>query len=556
MARSPLLEHVRRACRLARLADRRSAPPVGELVELERARATPDLERARATPDKERDDARATPDKEREARLSRRNFLLASAGMALTAAGAGVLAPLRARAQEGRDAPRIAIVGGGIAGLACAWRLKEAGYRAEVYEAARRTGGRIQTVADLVAPGLLTELGGEFIDSDHEDMLALIREFGLELLDSQGPSEKELVREAYYFEGRMIPETEIVEAFRPVARRMAADLERLGDSVDYRHEGGAGELDRTSAALYLERLGATGWFGKLLEVVMATEMGLDAGEQSALNVPYLLEGELDPERFRATGSSDERYRVKGGNQQVVDELARRLEGQIHAGHWLSSVRARGEGFTLAFQGPGRASVEVQADLAVLAIPFSVLREVDLSVELSDAKKKAIAELGYGTNSKVFSGTARRVWRDLGHAGTAYSDEPFQLAWDHSRGQAGDAGGITFFLGGRAGAEIGAKTAEANAARLLPGLDRVFPGVQAVTNARTSQYAWPDHDFSKGSYSCYRTGQWTTIAGVEGEPAGNLFFAGEHTSREFQGYMNGGARSGRRTAEALVKLLRG
>jgi monoamine oxidase len=68
--------------------------------------------------------------------------------------------------------------------------------------------------------------------------------------------------------------------------------------------------------------------------------------------------------------------------------------------------------------------------------------------------------------------------------------------------------------------------------------------------------WPTHPWTKASYSCYKPGQWTTIAGAESEPVGNLYFAGEHCSYDFQGYMNGAAQSGLDTARAVMAKLSG
>jgi monoamine oxidase len=72
----------------------------------------------------------------------------------------------------------------------------------------------------------------------------------------------------------------------------------------------------------------------------------------------------------------------------------------------------------------------------------------------------------------------------------------------------------------------------------------------------SRFHWPTFPWTKGSYSCYRPGQWTTIAGSEGLPVGNLFFAGEHCSYDFQGYMNGAAQSGADTAAAVMSKVSG
>src|SRR5947208_2779470 len=98
--------------------------------------------------------------------LSRREFLAGTA--------AGLLAaytrPTRAAASPN---PRIAVVGGGIAGLNATYLLSQAGFQVTCYEGSDHIGGRIQTAVDTVAQGITTELGGEFIDTSHEDMLSL-----------------------------------------------------------------------------------------------------------------------------------------------------------------------------------------------------------------------------------------------------------------------------------------------------------------------------------------------------------------------------------------------
>ena len=68
----------------------------------------------------------------------------------------------------GSQPPRIAIVGAGMAGLNAAYKLKQSGLTATIFEGASRTGGRMFTAKDLLADGLTTELGGEFIDSNHD----------------------------------------------------------------------------------------------------------------------------------------------------------------------------------------------------------------------------------------------------------------------------------------------------------------------------------------------------------------------------------------------------
>ncbi|HYE95129.1 MAG TPA: NAD(P)/FAD-dependent oxidoreductase [Rubricoccaceae bacterium] len=526
-ARTPLFAAVRRAWRVAAASRQPGAPPVDELV----ARAQ-EIHRER-----------------RLHTLDRRQFLKLTG-----AAAAGVaLAPTLWGCDTGGPAgdARIAIVGGGMAGLNAAYQLGKVGVRATVYEAADRTGGRMFTARDLVATGATTELGGEFIDTGHEDMLALVAELGLDLRDRQAPDNEPFLP-AYFFDGRHYTEEEVIAAFVPLAARIQADYDSTGEIVDFENEGNATTLDNTSLADYLVQIGATGFIRELLEVAYVTEYGLDAGEQSALNF-ILLVGTDVTEGFAIFGESDERYRVVGGNQQVVDGLAARLPGQIELGHRLEAVRSRGDGYRLSFASAGGA-VEVDADVVLLTLPFTLLREVDLAVPLPAFKTRAINELGYGTNAKLFVGTDGRPWRDAGYNGECFTDEAFQLCWDHTEQQPTAEGGLTLYSGGAAGLTVGEGTPESQVARLLPGVEAAFPGVMAAQNGRVGRFHWPTHPLTRASYACYRPGQWTTIAGAEFRPVGNLFFAGEHCSYDYQGYMNGAAETGRRAAESIAEVV--
>jgi monoamine oxidase len=180
--------------------------------------------------------------------------------------------------------------------------------------------------------------------------------------------------------------------------------------------------------------------------------------------------------------------------------------------------------------------------------------VDIAVPLPAWKQRAIAELGYGTNAKLFAGTNGRPWRAAGFSAESFSDAGYQLCWDHTETQGGAGGGLTLYSGGAAGVAVGEGTAEAQVARLLPGVDAAFPGTAVAFNGRSARFHWPTHPWTMGSYACYRPGQWTSIAGAEIRPVGRLFFAGEHTSYDFQGYMNGAAETGRRAAGAVLEAV--
>lgn len=522
-AHTPLFKSLQRLFGLARLANERRNPPVDELVEMP---------------------TRARP--------NRREFLrMTGTAVAAAASGSfgGCVAP-----KIGPNAPRIAIVGGGVAGLNAAYYLKRRGWAAQIYEASKRTGGRMYSATGLLNPGLTTEIGGEFIDSNHKEMFTLAKDFGLEWLDMEAPGEEKFISEAYYFDGVHHTAAQVVEAFRPLAARIKTDFDKLGETVNFENDGGGRELDRTSIADYFDQIGARGWIRKLLDVAFLTEMGRECSEQSSLNMLFMISTDLSSGSLELFGESDERFKVVGGNQRIVDELAKRVQDQIHLEHRLVALRDRGSTYALSFSNSG-STVDVDADFVVLTLPFTMLREVDVQVILPEWKTRAIRELGYGMNAKLMLGMKSRLWREQGHSGNIFSDEAFQLAWDNSRLQGGSAGGITCYTGGKASDQLGRGTPQDQARRMLAALERPFPGLTAQFNSKAERFHWPTHTFTKSSYACYLPGQWTTIAGAEIKPVGNLYFAGEHCSVDFQGFMNGGAETGRQAALDIAVALR-
>ncbi len=113
--------------------------------------------------------------------------------------------------------------------------------------------------------------------------------------------------------------------------------------------------------------------------------------------------------------------------------------------------------------------------------------------------------------------------------------------------------MTNFVGGRR-VELGRGTPGERAAAFVAQLERVFPGAAPAHTGEAVRVAWIDAPFAKGSYTCYGPGQYQSLAGVEGLPVGRVLFAGEHTSAEFSGYMNGAVESGERAARQALKLL--
>lgn len=437
-----------------------------------------------------------------------------------------------------------------MAGLHAAYLFKKAGYIAEIYEASNRTGGRMYSAKNVMGTGLSTELGGEFIDSNHEDMLQLVQEFGLSMLDMQ--TDTGVIKDAFFFNNTHYTLAQVIAEFQGIAAQMQADIDAINNDFD----AAAATLDLLSIEQYLDNIGATGWLKSLLVEAYVTEFGLNADEQSCINMLYLISADTSGGTFDVFGESDERYKIVGGNQTLVDRLANEVSGAISVGHKLEALYKTGNSYKLSFQTGGISTKEVTADFVLITLPFTVLREVNLdaSLNLPPEKTTAINQLGYGTNAKLMLGFNGSPWRNNGYSGYLFTDNGIQTGWDNSQLQASPDGGYTVYSGGTTGLQVGNGTEQSQAGIYLPKLDQIFPGALNMHNGKVVRFHWPTHPHTKGSYACYKTGQWLSIAGNEFPAVDNLHFAGEHCSEEYQGYMNGSAETGRIAANEIMAKL--
>jgi monoamine oxidase len=238
-------------------------------------------------------------------------------------------------------------------------------------------------------------------------------------------------------------------------------------------------------------------------------------------------------------------------------------GTVRLDHELIALREGGDrAITLVFETSGR-TVEVLADHVVLALPFSTLRDVDLSASgLSAAKQRVIRTLGMGTNAKIHTELSRKTWPALGFAGAAYSEwDRFCCAWDDSvpLGPDGSPALLLGFPGGRVGAHrlTGAAHGPAPARDLAWFLDQiepVFPGTSRAATGRAYEDHWALDPWVHGAYSYYRVGQAATYGAIAAAPEGHVQFAGEHTSINYPGFLNGAVETGERAARALLRSI--
>jgi monoamine oxidase len=478
-----------------------------------------------------------------------RRDALKRAGMAtgaVMAASATRWVPLAGAATP----PRIAVVGAGLAGLTATYRLKQAGFTAQLYEARTdRVGGRCWSDT-FPGSNLIYEHGGELIDQGHTDIRHLAKELGLRLVNLLA-AEESGTEPFYWFGDEPYSYAEATADIKQIWQQLHMDVSAASYPTLFDNYTDRGwDLDHMSIAAWIDTYvpgGHGSKLGQLLDVAYNIEYGAECTDQSSLNMLYLLaysgQGQL-----RIFGPSNEKYHVVGGNDQIPERLAARLSGQIHMGHVLTAVAHNSNNtWTLSFAN----GETVTADRVILAIPFTILRDVDLSnADFEPRKMTAINDLGMGTNSKLHVGFESRYWRDLGSNGETYADTGYQNTWEVSRGQAGATGLLVDYTGGNIGASF-TGTAADHAPVFLDQLEPVLPGANAEWNHQATLDYWTGYEWTKGSYSYWRVGQYTAFAGIERAEQNGCHFAGEHTSIDFQGYLQGGVETGQRAAGEII-----
>jgi len=503
--------------------------------------------------------------------LTRRDFLK------VTGATVGAAALSGALGAWASQAPRIAIIGGGISGLNAALTLKDAGVATTVYEASGRVGGRMHSDTTSWLNDQTSEHCGELIDSGHKTILGLANRFNIPRVDLLGAEPNHSTDTDYFF-GKYYTDAQASADFNVVWNNVKKDVNAASYPTLYNLSTAGGRaLDQMSIYDWIESRvpgGHRSSMGLLLDVAYNIEYGAVTTDQSSLNLVYLLGFSPVPGNFSIFGASDERYHLVGGNERLPKAVAAALPvGSVQLNTALTGIALNGDGtYTLTLKSPIKTFTTV-ADRVVMAIPFSVLRTILTNgaayraAGFDSLKQTAIAQLGYGQNCKLQLQFESRLWNQAGPwgigNGATYSDTGYQNTWDVTRAQNGATGILVDYTGGGVplasfrGDPTDPKVVARFANTFLSQIEPVFPGITSQWNGRATLDVPLSDPFLLGSYSYWKVGQYTQFSGYEKarqpEPlTGKCHFAGEHCSQDFQGFMEGGASEGYRAATEILK----
>jgi len=518
----------------------------------------------------------AVQEERRQMRLTRRDFLKVTGATVGAAAFGGPVAAFAASPPKAGGTSRIAIIGGGIAGLNAALTLQDAGFASTVCEASPRVGGRMHSDTTSWLNAQTSEHCGELIDSKHKTILGLASRFKIPTVDLLA-AEPVHSTETDFFGGGYYTTTQENVDFNPVWSAVKKDLNSAPFPTLYNSFTPAGQaLDNLSLYQWIETRvpgGHSSRMGNLLDVAYNIEYGNVTTEQSSLNLVYLLGFQPMPGQFRIFGASDERYHMAGGNEQLPRAIAAGLApGTVQLNTALTGiVHNLDNTYTLTLKS-GSTTTTKNFDRVVMAIPFSVLRTIlgsDAAYRAAgfdSTKQIAIQQLGYGKNCKLQLQFDNRYWNQTGPwgigNGATYSDTGYQNTWDVTRAQDGSTGILVDYTGGGvplasfSGDPADPKVVASFAKTFLNQLEPVFPGIGKQWNGKATLDVPLTNPFLLGSYSYWKVGQYTSFSGYERlrQPdinTGKCHFAGEHCSINFQGFMEGGAGEGARAAGEIL-----
>src|SRR5437763_1686790 len=243
-------------------------------------------------------------------------------------AGAGVVAgpAFLADRAKGATMPRIAIVGGGIAGLNAALTLADKGRPSTIYEAGSRIGGRMHSnTSGYWNDSQVTEWCGELIDTNHKTIQALAQRFKLPLADTfagypNGSTDTNWFTNYGYYSADQADKD-----FQPIHNTLQGQVQATSYPTTYKlHTDAGGFFDNMTVYDWIEKYvdgGHRSPMGRLLDAAYNEEYGAETTDQAALNLMYLLGYNASPGNFSVYGKSDERYHTIGGNEQIPQASA-------------------------------------------------------------------------------------------------------------------------------------------------------------------------------------------------------------------------------------------
>jgi monoamine oxidase len=453
---------------------------------------------------------------------------------------------------ERRDQPprKVIVIGAGMAGLVAAYELARAGHEPLVLEAQNRVGGRILTLRAPFAPGLYAEAGAMRIPRVHDLTLGYIAHFGLPLRPFVMGNPRGIV---------------LVGGRRMTAEQAVEEPDALGFDLAP-HERG-----RSHGALWdaaTEELRAwiaadevTGWERIRREYDGFTirefleARGFSEGAIEMYGVMNFVESGINNavmEEFREDFGKayEDMQEIPGGMDNLPNAFYRAIPDRIRFGAEVHAIDQDADQVTVHVKTEaGRYSVT--GDYAIVTVPFSVLRTIEVLTPFSHAKQRAIRQLGYAASTKILFQVRERIWEqeDAIFGGATVTDLPIRRM-NYPTPDPTTSRGVLLasYTWDQDAARWGAMDEETRLEEALDDVARIHPRIREVYEGGAS-YAWYNDRYANGAFAMFEAGQQTQLQADIVRPEGRIHFAGEHCSL-YHAWIQGSIESGLRAARAI------
>jgi len=486
---------------------------------------------------------------ENKNQLTRRSFLKTTS----VATSLASISPLTISSifSASSDDKRIIVVGAGLAGLSCAYELDQAGFNVILIEARSRPGGRVRTYRDPFDDNLYAEMGAEYVDSTDMYVKEYCKKFDLKVLPAKQYDGVYVRGQRLTMEGLRSGKDLLPFKGTLKGKLFGQEVQYIQKWIDLVNQKGVSypevqALDKISVEEMLKKGGAPKDIIDLYTYTNATESTTVPSKMSAL---YMV---LANTRTSAFNENTEEGRIFGGNDQLPKILAKKLGTKIKYNRSLQSLVFDSKGVIATIEENGKKTT-IKGIKCVLAIPASILRNININPGFSTEKINCIQKQQYGHAMKIAMQYRRRFWDDKNSIGQrVFTDTSLRRIYHFSIDQPGPRGILLSFTSGEDAIKLGRLDENKRVKIAQNTCKNIWPESPQYWEKGITKY-WNEDPWVKASYSLAGIGQ-KGFREILAKREGSVFFAGEHTAVQ-RASMNGAIESGLRVMEELKRAVK-